>query len=199
MYKRFQQLFQIIGVLALIGSVALVIWLFKMGILNDSNAFKTWVLQYGLLAPVLFILIQIIQIVIPIIPGGVTTVAGALVFGSVWGFVYNYIGIVIGSCLLFLLVKKYGKPFILLFVKENEFRKYEKKLSSKTYEGFFIFCMASPVSPADIVVMITGLTKMSFRRFLTIILLTKPISIVGYSVIWVYGGKLVQHLLGLLK
>lgn len=199
MYKRLQQFFQILGILALVGSAVLVIWLFKQGILNDSNAFKDWVLQYKLLAPVIFILIQIIQIVIPIIPGGVTTVAGALVFGPVWGFVYNYVGIVIGSIILFLLVKKYGKAFILLFVKESEFNKYEKKLESKTYEWFFIFCMASPVSPADIMVMITGLTKMSLRRFTIIILLTKPFSIIGYSVLWVYGAKFLQYLIHLFK
>lgn len=199
MYKRFQQFFQLLGLLTLIGSAILVVWLYQQGILKDSNAFKDWVLHYRLLAPIIFILIQIIQIVIPIIPGGVTTVAGALVFGPIWGFVYNYIGIIIGSVFLFLLVRTYGRAFILLFVKESEFSKYEQKLDSKTYERFFIFCMASPISPADIVVMITGLTKMSLRRFLMIILLAKPTSIIGYSLIWVYGGKLVDYLLHLLS
>lgn len=199
MYKRLQQFFRVLGGVTLIGSVFLVIWLYHMGILNDTNALKDWVTKFPILAPFLFMLIQIIQIVVPIIPGGVTTVAGAMIFGSVWGFVYNYISIILGSLFLFLLVRKYGRAFILLFVKEDEFRKYEQKLDSKTYERFFIFCMASPVSPADIVVMITGLTNMSVKRFLTIILITKPLSIIGYSYLWIYGSRIADYLLQLLN
>lgn len=199
MYKRFQQFFQVLGVLALLGSAILLIWLYRMGILNNTNALKDWVAQYRFLAPLLFVFIQIAQIVIPIIPGGVTTVAGAMIFGPVWGFIYNYISIVIGSVLLFLLVRKYGIAFILLFIKEDEFRKYEKRLSNKTYERFFILCMISPVSPADILVMITGLTKMSLRRFLIIILLAKPFSIIGYSYLWVYGSRIADYFLQLLN
>lgn len=199
MYKRLQQFFRVLGVITLIGSVLLVIWLYHLGILNDTNALKDWVTRFPLLAPFLFMLIQIIQIVIPIIPGGVTTVAGAMIFGPVWGFIYNYTSIILGSLLLFLLVRKYGRAFILLFVKEDEFRKYERKLDSKTYERFFIFCMASPVSPADIVVMITGLTNMSVKRFLTIILVAKPLSIIGYSYLWIYGSRLLDAVLTLFR
>lgn len=199
MYKRLQQFFRVLGGVTLIGSVFLVIWLYHMGILNDTNALKDWVTKFPILAPLLFMLIQIIQIVVPIIPGGVTTVAGAMIFGTVWGFIYNYLSIILGSLLLFLLVRKYGRAFILLFVKEDEFRKYEQKLDSKTYEKFFIFCMVSPVSPADIVVMITGLTNMSVKRFLIIILLTKPLSIIGYSYLWIYGSQIADYLLQLLN
>lgn len=80
MYKLWQKIFQILGIITLVASVILVIWLFQNGILNDQNAFKTWVSQYQIMAPLIFILIQIIQIVIPILPGGVTTVAGYLIF-----------------------------------------------------------------------------------------------------------------------
>lgn len=55
--------------------------------------------------------------------------------------------------------------------------------------------MASPISPADIMVMITGLTDMSLKRFTTIILVTKPISIIGYSYLFIFGKDLVSWLL----
>ncbi|HFZ6707079.1 TPA: TVP38/TMEM64 family protein, partial [Streptococcus agalactiae] len=63
------------------------------------------------------------------------------------------------------------------------------------YEKFFIFCMASPISPADIMVMITGLSNMSIKRFVTIIMITKPISIIGYSYLWIYGGDILKNFL----
>ncbi|WP_411572974.1 hypothetical protein [Streptococcus equi] len=55
----------------------------------------------------------------------------------------------------------------------------------------FILCMLSPISPADIMVMITGLTEMSLKRFVTIILITKPLSIIGYSYLFIFGKDLI--------
>ena len=137
-------------------------------------------------------MIQIIQVVFPVIPGGVTTIAGFLIFGPVLGFIYNYIGILVGSGILFQLVRIFGRKFILLFVSEETFYRYEAKLETPGYERFFIFCMASPISPADVMVMITGLTQMSFRKFMIINIIAKPLSIIGYSYLWIFGGDLVK-------
>ena len=55
--------------------------------------------------------------------------------------------------------------------------------------------MLSPISPADVLVMITGLTRISLKRFILIIMLTKPISILSYSYIWIFGGDLIKIIL----
>lgn len=191
-YLFWQKVIKVLGVLALIASGVFVIWLYRQGILNDSNELKTLVKHYRFWGPLVFILIQIIQVVFPVIPGGVTTVAGFLIFGPVLGFIYNYIGILVGSGILFQLVRIFGRKFILLFVSEETFYRYEAKLETPGYERFFIFCMASPISPADVMVMITGLTQMSFLKFMIINIIAKPLSIIGYSYLWIFGGDLVK-------
>lgn len=194
-YAFCQRLIQFLGILALLGTFVLVIWFYHLGILNDSNALKDFVNQHRFCGPLVFILVQIFQVVFPVIPGGVTTVAGFLIFNPILAFIYNYLGIVIGSIILFLLVRQYGRRFILLFIDEKTFYKYEAKLDTQNYENFFILCMLSPISPADIVVMITGLSRISLKRFILIILLTKPISIISYSYIWIFGGNVLKLIL----
>ncbi|MDT2732114.1 VTT domain-containing protein [Streptococcus parauberis] len=191
-YKFMQKLFKILGLLVLVGTFFLVLWAYRLGILNDSNALKDLVMAYPFWGPVIFIVVQIFQIVFPVIPGGLTTIAGFLIFGPIEGFIYNYIGIIIGSYLLFIIVKIYGRKFILLFVDEKTFYSYERKLETPGYEKIFILCMASPISPADIMVMITGLTNMSSKRFLSIIMIFKPISIIGYSYLFIFGEDLIR-------
>ncbi|MFZ2185983.1 TVP38/TMEM64 family protein [Streptococcus parauberis] len=191
-YKFMQKLFKILGLLALVGTFFLALWAYRLGILNDSNALKDLVMAYPFWGPVIFIVVQIFQIVFPVIPGGLTTIAGFLIFGPIEGFIYNYIGIIIGSYLLFIIVKIYGRKFILLFVDEKTFYSYERKLETPGYEKLFILCMASPISPADIMVMITGLTNMSSKRFLSIIMIFKPISIIGYSYLFIFGEDLIR-------
>ncbi|HEN2434431.1 TPA: TVP38/TMEM64 family protein [Streptococcus agalactiae] len=194
-YRFWQKVIKALGVLALIATLVLVVYLYKLGILNDSNELKDLVHKYEFWGPMIFIVAQIVQIVFPVIPGGVTTVAGFLIFGPTLGFIYNYIGIIIGSVILFWLVKFYGRKFVLLFMDQKTFDKYESKLETSGYEKFLIFCMASPISPADIMVMITGLSNMSIKRFVTIIMITKPISIIGYSYLWIYGGDILKNFL----
>lgn len=195
MYKFWQKTIQVLSVLVLVITFLVLIWLYKIGILNDQNVLKEFLEQQGHLGSLIYILIQIIQVVFPIIPGGVTTVVGFLVFGPWWGFLVNYIGIVIGSIILFWLSRTYGKRFCLLFMKEETFYKYENKIDDKKgYEIFFILCMLSPISPADALVMITGLTSMSYKKFITIILLCKPISIIAFSYFWIYGTQFLQNI-----
>lgn len=194
-YRLLQKCIHFLGILTLILTGVLIVWLYRIGMLSDTTVLRSVIERYKLFGPLIFILIQIIQVVFPIIPGGLTTVAGFLVFGSWQGFLYNYIGIVIGSLILFALVKKYGRTFIFLFVKEKNFFKYEKHLESKKFETLFILSMISPISPADIMVMIAALTNISFKRFTIIMFITKPFSIVGYGALWIYGGDWIRRLL----
>ncbi|MDQ0221691.1 TVP38/TMEM64 family protein [Streptococcus moroccensis] len=196
MYRFWQKTFKVLGILALIASFIVVIVLYKNGILNDQNAMKDWAMRYPLIAPFAFFLIQVVQVVFPIIPGGVTTVVGFLIFKPILAFFINSGGIIVGSLILFHMARTYGKKFCLLFMSEETFYKYEQKIDNKRgFEIFFILCMISPMAPADIVVMITGLTSMSYRRFFMIILLCRPVSIVVYSYLLINGGEWLQRFL----
>lgn len=196
MYETLKKLVQFLGIFSIALTVLFLVYLFKhMDILNDPDALTRALKGHLIIGSIGFLLLQIIQVVIPIIPGGVTTVVGFMAFGPILGFILNYVGIVIGSIILFLLTRRYGKPFILLFVDEKSFKHYGQKLASSTYETVFALNMASPISPADILVMVTGLSRMSFKRFLYIILICKPISIVAFSYFWIYGGRFIKSFL----
>ncbi|MGT2728515.1 TVP38/TMEM64 family protein [Streptococcus phocae subsp. salmonis] len=191
-----KKVFKILGILSVVFSILLVVYLVRqIDIINNPQALAEMIKGHLLLGAIGFFILQVIQVVIPIIPGGVTTVVGFMAFGPILGFVLNVSGICLGSFLLFTLVKKYGKPFILLFLKQKQLSFYEEKLSTKTFETFFILNMISPLAPADALIMITGLSQMTSKRFLTIILICRPFSIISFSYFWIYGGELIKHLL----
>lgn len=76
MYKFSQKAIQVLSVLTLIGTAVFLFWLYKIGILNDQNILSHFIKSQGALGSLSFLLLQIIQVVFPIIPGGVTTVVG---------------------------------------------------------------------------------------------------------------------------
>ncbi|MDV5977319.1 UNVERIFIED_CONTAM: TVP38/TMEM64 family protein [Streptococcus canis] len=161
-----------------------------------GGTFQAYLVKLGILAPCLFILIQIIQVVYPVIPGGLTCVLGHVVFGPFLGFVYNTIGIFIGSLMSFMLAKRYGEQFAKAFVSEDTYNKYIPYLDKgKYFERFLAAAFILPGFPDDFLCMVAGLGKMSLRKFTVIFLVSKPITLYIYTVLTYQGIQLVGQVL----
>ncbi|MBO5246909.1 MAG: TVP38/TMEM64 family protein [Eubacterium sp.] len=152
-------------------------------IFASPEALQQYLIQFGMMAPLIFMVIQITQVVFPIIPGGLTCVAGVLCFGPVWGFVYNYVSIGVGSCINFLLIRKFGKPLLIRLSSPMLYQKYVGWLDKgERFDRMFAIAIFLPVAPDDFLCMLAGLTKMTFKKFVMIIAVCKPCSIFLYSV-----------------
>ncbi|HFD1757725.1 TPA: TVP38/TMEM64 family protein [Enterococcus faecium] len=192
-----RKLINFISIIGLGLSIALTIYFINLGVFKDLNALRGLVGDSIILGPIIFVFIQILQVVIPIIPGGISTAAGVLIFGPYAGFIYNYIGICIGSIIIFLLGRRYGKPFILSMISDKTYNKYIGWLDNQNrFEKLFALAIFLPVAPDDALCLMAGLTNMSVKRYTLIILIAKPLSIFLYSMTLIYGGQYLSGLLG---
>ncbi len=192
-----RKLINTISIIGLAVSVVLTIYFINLGVFKDMNALRGLVGDNVILGPVIFILLQILQVVIPIIPGGISSAAGVLIFGPLMGFVYNYAGICIGSIIIFLLGRRYGKPFILSMVSDKTYNRYAGWLENQNrFDKLFALAIFLPVAPDDALCLMAGLTNISVKKFTAIILLAKPLSIFLYSMALIYGGSFLSGLLG---
>lgn len=170
------------SIIGALGTLAFCIWAYFAGILQSKETLSSFILQAGIFGPPLFIFLQILQTVVPIIPGALTSVAGVFIYGHIIGTIYNYIGIVIGCAIIFYLARMYGPKFVQSIVSQKTYDKYIGWLNEgKRFDRFFIFMMIWPISPADFICMLAGLTNMTFKRYMTIIILCKPITLVIYT------------------
>jgi uncharacterized membrane protein YdjX (TVP38/TMEM64 family) len=79
--------------------------------LYDADALRAVVRDVGPLAPVVFVLLRALQVVVGPIPGQLTAVAGGLLFG--WpGLLYSLVGVEIGSVVAFALSRRLGRPYV---------------------------------------------------------------------------------------
>ena len=192
-----RKLINFISIIGLVISIGLTIYFINLGVFKDLNSLRGLVGDSIILGPIIFILIQILQVVIPIIPGGISTAAGVLIFGPYAGFIYNYVGICIGSIIIFLLGRRYGKPFILSMVSDKTYDKYVGWLDNQNrFEKLFALAIFLPVAPDDALCLMAGLTNISVKKYTWIILLAKPLSIFLYSMALIYGGHFLSGLLG---
>ena len=171
--------------LTILGTLAICLFIFYLGwqdFFVDPDRLEERLRQMGAIAPVAFLAVQIIQTIIPIIPGGVSSAIGVIVFGPFYGFIYNYIGLLIGSYIAFTLVKRYGKTFMLKVMEQKTYDKYIGWLAKgKKFDLFFALAILLPGMPDDILCMICGLTNMRTRRFLLINIVCKPFGLLLYS------------------
>lgn len=181
------QIFNIIGGILLILVIFLGYIGYKRGYFNSLDSFRELILAKGAWGPIVFMGLQIVQIVVPVIPGGLTCVAGVVIFGAFWGFIYNYISICLGSILVFFISRTFGRSIVIKIFGEDLYDKYRGKLNEDRYDKFFALAIFLPVAPDDFLCYLTGLTEMSVKKFITIILLCKPLSIFAYSMAWALG------------
>lgn len=194
--EKTRKLLNIATIISLSVIVVLTIYGVQSGLLTDRDKLEMLVKKSGIWGPVLFITIQMVQVVLPIIPGGITCGAGVVIFGAWHGLLYNYIGIVAGSMINFYLARRYGQCFVKYFVKEETYEKYIGWLEKgKKFDKFFAFAIFFPCAPDDVLCLIAGLTRMTWKKFAAIILLGKPASIAMYSLALVYAGTWIQEML----
>jgi uncharacterized membrane protein YdjX (TVP38/TMEM64 family) len=194
---------RILHVLTIVGTVAclvLTIYLIKAGYFNDRSRLEEFLMMHKVIAPIIFVAIQIIQVVIPIIPGGISTAVGVVVFGPLMGFIYNYVGIVLGSIILFHLGRTYGTNLVHIFVKEKTYNHYMKWIEKgqKKYNWLFFIAIVLPVAPDDALVLLSSQTKMTFKFFLFSMFVGKPLPIYLYSFALVKGGEWLRQFLPML-
>ncbi len=194
--KKTKTVVNILTIVCMAVIIGFCIYGWKTGIFSDRNQMETIIRATGIWGPGIFILIQIVQVVIPIIPGGISCAVGVILFGPWGGLLYNYIGIVIGSFINFYLARRYGQCFVKFFVKEETYEKYSAWLDrGKKFDKFFALAIFFPVAPDDFLCMLAGLTKMSWKRFSAIIVLGKPASIALYSLALIYAGSFIEKLI----
>ena len=154
--------FQAVSLFGLLLCVAAGIWAWRAGLLTSQERMQAFVTSCGAAGGLLFVAFQAVQVVVPVLPGGLGCLVGVVLFGPVVGFVYNYVGICIGSLMAFAVARNCGRPLLNLLFSEKLLTKY-----SSWTDDFLCY--------------LAGTTSMTWRRFTAIILLGKPFSIALYS------------------
>jgi len=159
------------------GVVFLVIWHYNSQLWNqvnklyhiyqDPHQLKKVIKSFGPYAPLAYILLQIMQVVIAPIPGGAIEFLGGYLFGVRAGFIYSMIGLTLGSWLAFSLARIFEKIAVEKFVSVQTRKKFDYLVE---HEGvilsFILFLL--PGFPKDALCYILGLTPMHLGIFLTI-------------------------------
>ena len=105
--------------------------------------------SFGIFAPLLFVLLQVLQVVIAVIPGGPVPIIGGILFGQWGGLFLSLAGFFLGTVLVYYLVQWIGRPLVDRFVSESHFKKFDFLLDGKRTELLIFLVFLLPGLPKD--------------------------------------------------
>jgi len=158
-------------------------------IYQDPHQLKGVIKSYGPYAPLAYILLQIIQVVVAPIPGGAIEFLGGYLFGVSAGMVYSMIGLILGSWLVFSLARIFEKMAVEKFVSEETRKKFDYLVEHEGVILSFILFLI-PGFPKDALCYILGLTPMPLGIFLIISTIGR---IPGTLMATLQGTKAFEH------
>lgn len=143
------------------------IW-FMREYLQDPETVRKMIGEHYVLGALAMVLICAVQVIVALIPGEVVEIASGYVFGSWLGSLLCLTGIVLGSCVTILLVRRFGRKFVYVFYPKEKLDALPilnnpKKRNLLTFVLFVI-----PGTPKDLLTYAIGLTDMSIPLYIAL-------------------------------
>lgn len=130
---------------------------------NQENI-RTFVDQFGIFSPLTFVILQILQVIITPFSHYAVSIAGGFIFGVWQGFIYNWIGRVIGTAIAFYLGRYLGRKIIKHVVKEETVKKYDHYFEKGKILLFLAYFL--PIFPDDELSYLAGFSSINPKIFL---------------------------------
>ncbi|MBN2645826.1 MAG: VTT domain-containing protein [Desulfuromonadaceae bacterium] len=160
--SRTQKLARLALLLALVSAI---IALRGSGLLErlDPQQMRDTIANYGLLAPVIFILLYSLAPVF-FMPGLPLTLLGGLLFGPVWGVVYALSGATLGASLAFLVARYLGRDWIRSKLVGERWQKLDEDVARQGWK-MVAFTRLIPLFPFNLLNYAFGLTNIRFSHY----------------------------------
>jgi len=150
--------------------------------INQENL-SAFIGQYGLSAPLVFILICAFRPVLFFLPTmGLTIIAGAL-FGALWGTIYVAIGGALSTMIGYYFARWYGRDLVEKLLKSNQTLRNMDAWTEKHGKNAVLLMRVFNL-PWDMVSYWAGITNISFRDFY----IASLIALLPFSFLYTYFG-----------
>jgi uncharacterized membrane protein YdjX (TVP38/TMEM64 family) len=126
-----------------------------------ADALGSFLETAGLWAPILYMVIYAVGVCL-FLPGTLLTGLGAAIFGAYWGFLYVWIGAMMGASAAFFIGRTLGREFAASLIGEK-LKKYDDAIERNGFATvLYLRLVYFPFTPMNFGM---GLTKVRFRDY----------------------------------
>ncbi len=162
--------------------------------LSDRRAVEAWVAGWGWGAPLIFMALQILQVLLAPVPGEATGLIGGYLFGAGASFVYSTLGLTAGSLLNFALGRYLGRHFVRRWIPVFYLERFDRLVRHQGIVALAaMFIM--PGFPKDYLCLFLGVSTLPLRAFFAMAAVGR---MPGTLLLSIQGAALSQQMYGLL-
>jgi uncharacterized membrane protein YdjX (TVP38/TMEM64 family) len=155
------------------------------GLCADKQWIKSILKAAGPLAPLVFILLQTLQVIFAPIPGEATGFIGGYLFGVPLGLLYSTVGLTLGSAGAFLIARWLEEHYVARWIPKEILEKFDFLMERQgVLISFILFIL--PGFPKDYLCFVLGLSRLPFKLFLLICIVGR---IPGTLLLTLQGAK----------
>lgn len=179
------QLRTVAATLAVASAIALVCWLVAPDLYawaSDPEAVRAFVGENALASRAVLVGANVAQVLLAILPGEPIELAMGYAFGAWEGTVLCLLSAAIGTTLIWLVVRRWGRPLVSRLFGETDLERFswlsrERELGAVMFVVFLV-----PGTPKDFLTYFAGLTKLRIGPVLAIATLGRLPSIVTSTI-----------------
>ena len=182
--ERFSRVIRLVAFPAFVAAVVGLAIAFRgplMAVAKSPQDVRAWVESAGAAAPLAFMALQAVQVVIFVVPGEIVQVAGGYAFGLWLGTLWSVLGILAGSLVNFGVGRLLGRPFIETLVGSEKAARIEAATGGGKAAAGFLLLFAIPGIPKDALTYAAGAGTMGFGTFIAVSSIGRLPGILGSS------------------
>ena len=192
MTEKHKKVIYILAIVIFLAFMGLVAWFLgrpMLALAEDPNAFRAWVDSAGLWGRLLFVGMVVLQVVVAFIPGEPIELAAGYAFGFWEGSLLTLAGFVLGSWLVFALVRRFGVKLVEVFFPQNKLNEIKFLQNPKKTRIVTLLLMLIPGTPKDMLSYFAGLTKLTTAQWLGIVIIGRLPSLVTSTITGAAAGE----------
>lgn len=134
-------------------------------LLTERERFTAYVASFGVGAPLVFMGIQVLQVIFAPIPGEFTGLVGGVLFGAFKGCLYSSLALTLGSLINFGIGRFLGKRWVRRFISPHRIDRFDHLVRHQGVLVVFILFLI-PGFPKDYLCLFLGISTIPVRVFL---------------------------------
>lgn len=156
---------------------------------EEPERFRAWVDSYGFPGRILFVGMVVLQVLVAFIPGEPVELAAGYAFGVMEGSLLTLLGFLIGSWMVFALVRRFGVKLVEVFYDRNQINEFGFLKNPKKTKIIAFLLMLIPGTPKDFLSYFAGLTKLKTTEWLLIVAIGRLPSLLTSTITGAAAGN----------
>ena len=156
---------------------------------EEPDAFRLWVDSHGIAGRIVFVGMVTIQVLVAFIPGEPVELLAGYAFGVIEGSLLTMAGFLLGSWLIFRLVRRFGVRFVEIFFSKEKISELGFLRNPKKAQVLAFILMSIPGTPKDFLSYFAGLTPLTLKQWLGIVAIARLPSLLTSTITGAAAGE----------